>query len=109
MYVTTITLVDKRSSGTIQLMAVDGGAPNTVTVGPVQTVPVSMNVPWALDGTVTGFGAHHIELRFGSVTKFWIWQYGNNQDGNHVRFSIDGNWNAYARPVHGLSAVDTFD
>lgn len=72
MYVTTVTLVDNRSPATVQLVTIDGGAPNTITIGPWQTATVSMNVPWALDGTATGFGAHHMELRFGSVTKFWI-------------------------------------
>ncbi|HEY7144998.1 MAG TPA: hypothetical protein VH637_12195 [Streptosporangiaceae bacterium] len=109
MYVTTITLIDNRSPGTIQLFGIDGGAPSTVTVGPGQTIPVSVNVPWALDASATGFAVHHLELRFGSTTKFWIWQYGNSMDGNHVRFSVNGSWNAFGRPVHGISAVDALD
>jgi hypothetical protein len=107
VYVTTITLIDNRSPVTIQLYAIDWPFSNTVTVGPGQTVQVSMNVPWALDSG--GFATHHLELRYGSTTKFWIWQYGNSMDGNHVRFSMDGTWNGFSRPVHGISAVDTLN
>jgi hypothetical protein len=99
-------MIDNRSTSTVQLVDIENrGAPGSgAAVGPGSALQVNMWVPWAT--TAADFPVHHLELQFGSVTRFWIWQCATAEDGDHVRFSIDGAWHDHGRPVHGVSAVD---
>jgi hypothetical protein len=105
MGVTALTMLDNRSSRTVVLLNFEN--PNTqgnnIPVPPGSSIPVNMWVPWAT--TAADFPAKHLQLQVGPVS-FWIWQCGTNEDGDHVRFSMDGAWHDHGRPVHGISAVD---
>ena len=105
MGITAITMLDNRSSSTVRLLDIEnpGVQGNNVPVGPGQSLQVNMWVPWA--NTAAQFPGQHLQLEVGSVS-FWIWQCATDQDGDHVRFSMDGAWHDHGRPVHGISAVD---
>lgn len=99
---TFIKQLENRSSSTVTLFTTEGQ--QTVSAAPGQTIPLNMAVPWALDATgIFGFPIKHLELGIGGVTRFWIWQNDNRNDGDYVRFSTNGTWTPMGTRVKGYA------
>ena len=105
MAITAITLLDNRSSAVVRLLDMENTSVpgHNVPVAPGQSLAVNMWVPWADNSGQ--FPSKHLELQLGSATRFWIWQNLTWEDGDHVRFSMDGAWHDHGRPVHGVSVT----
>ena len=105
MATTTIKRFENHSSNPIQLLNLERplNRGHGIVVPPGGSIWVDMAVPWATQGD---FGTKHLEIKVNGVTRFWIWQ-ANNNDGDFIRFSTDGQWHDMGDHVHGYAGTAT--
>ncbi len=105
MAVMRLTRLKNCSTHTVALFNLENTSTtgHGVAVEPEGRLALDMSVPWATNADQ--FRVQHLELRVDGQTAFWIWQ-AHQFDGDHLRFSRDGQWRAPGARVHGASVVD---
>ncbi|HET6978327.1 MAG TPA: hypothetical protein VFI24_18495 [Pyrinomonadaceae bacterium] len=103
MATTTIKRFENHSSNPISLLNLEWpiSRGHGVVIPPGGRIAVDMAVPWATQGN---FGTKHLEIKVNGATRFWIWQ-ANNNDGDFIRFSTDGQWHDLGDHVHGYAGT----
>src|SRR5688572_14396094 len=97
--VTIVKQLENRSSSSVTLFSAESN--QSVTAAPGQTIPLNMNVPWA--AVSNDFSGHHLRVSLGGAPRFWIWQANHQNDGDYVRFSINGVWSPLGPRVNGFA------
>jgi hypothetical protein len=98
---TFIKQLENRSSVPVTIFSTESN--QTLVAAPGNTIPLNMAVPWAL--AQSDFTNKHLEVRLNGVTRFWLWQHDNRNDGDYVRVATNGAWSALGTRVNGFAGT----